>query len=195
VRIIDKHDDIMALIEEHDNRSTVCVKMRGHPAGLRYPDCRLYVNKKLQWQGIVQGDLGLELRDIELSDNYIDIDIEFFGKDINDVRLQGEEIKENKCLEILKLKIDSLEIQGFNLIDLSSTDYNLTASQQEAYKKIGAPWQNAKTSIIYDNGIWNMKLSKPIVTEFIRTKQRQNRIFECSHHEILSRLQKYFLED
>ena len=46
-------------------------------------------------------------------------------------------------------------------IGFSLTNYNLTDSQKQAYTANNAHWENIKTNILYNNGVWEINLKKP----------------------------------
>ena len=192
MRIIDQLNDVRFLLQNDDDKAQICLHLYGHPARECYPDGRIWVNGAILWKGTIDRNMKLDLGQVAIPGESLCLQVEFFGKTADDTVVQDGMIQENKRIALVSVSINNVEITGYNLSDFSVTDYNLSPSQQQAYKEIGAEWQQVHTDTIYDNGIWTFDLSKPIVTSLINKRQKSKRAFEYAHHEVLFRLQQYF---
>lgn len=193
VRIIDTLPDVLNILRNEQNSFTFKFDLIGHPAQNRYPFVKIEINHGIMWQGTIQDIQQIVIDTIEIDVPHIEIKIHYLNKTDNDTVIADSEIIENQCVEITNIKINQIiDICKNDLINLSLTDYDLTQSQKEAYSSINASWCKISTNVLYDNGVWSMMLHRPIIDNLLKLQQREKRVLEISHHDILNKLQTYF---
>lgn len=191
--IIDSIPEVMSLMQE-DSVYNITIKLTGTPADNRYPAIRLFVSDCMIWTGTVDVT-ELNFPSLPVYDPLFRLKIEYYNKTSNDTIVGANgEIISNQSVKIDQLTINDIELSGNQLIEISSTDYQLTDSQQQAYNNNGFPWKSVKTDTLWDNGTWHADIERPIIAGLIKQKHVARQVFELSHLDILSKLQNYFRE-
>jgi hypothetical protein len=187
--IFDTIDEIQDLLKE-DSQYHIRLGMTGYPAANKYPAVKVLIDNVELWAGNVANT---ELTfDIESTADQLNVKILYFGKTDNDTIVQDGNIIENQSVKIDYLQCNSACIVGYDLNDISLTNYNLTDSQKEAYTVNKFPWENIKTNCLYNNGVWEATLKKTILANLIKQKHKTQYIFDKEHDDILLKLQQYF---
>jgi hypothetical protein len=187
--IINTIDEIQSLLNE-DSRYCIRLGLTGFSAAGRYPKIKVLVDNIELWAGDVKNT---ELVfDIVSTNDYLNVKILYFNKTDSDTIVQDDKIIENQYVRIDYLQCNSVHISGYDLSDSSLTNYNLTDSQKEAYTSNKFSWENIKTNCLYDNGVWEATLKKPILANLIKQKHKTQYIFDKEHDDILLKLQQYF---
>lgn len=193
MRIIDSLPEVLDILAHEPDQFTIEFSLTGFPAQQRYPIVKIIVNDKELWHDVIQGNQRLTFDNLDVQESFIQIDIHYLGKTENDTVMIDSKMIENQHVKICYIKINGITISGNELIDISSTDYDLRDNQKRSYSEINAAWSKVKTDTLYDNGVWSISLNRPIVTNLIKYQQRVNRVFEMPHQDILNRMQNYFI--
>ena len=171
------------------------VDLTGYPANQRYPEINISIGTQLVWSGPVVDNLLLEFDSVSIDLPEFSFEIEYFNKLENDTVVADDgTIVANQSVKINAVMINDVLITGNRLLEHSSTDYCLTESQKIAYTSNVYPWESVKTDTIWNNGVWKIKLQKPIVAGLIKQKYISRQVFELPHTDILNKLQNYFRE-
>ena len=187
--IIDSIAEIQELLKD-DTQYSIALGLVGVPARGNYPKVKVLINNAEVWNGVVS-NTSLSFTPTIL-ENVLNVKIEYFDKNDNDTIVENGVIVENQQLKIDYLDCNHVRIAGQDIVDISLTNYNLTDSQKQAYTANNAHWENIKTNILYNNGVWEINLKKPMVATLIKQKQIIKNIFEIPHTDVLSKLQEYF---
>ena len=193
MRIIDSLPEIQDMLIDSTCLYDLAITLIGNPAQARYPMASVKINNVEQWQGQVTCQK-LLFKNVEIHDPAIEFEVTYTGKSDHDTVVEGDKIVENQHLEIQSVGIDTVNLAGYDLIELSRTTYDLTESQKSSYNKIQAQWVDVKTNTMYNNGTWKLKIKKPVLSTLIKSKQISMQVFEVSHTNTLSRLQQSFQE-
>ena len=189
--IIDSIPEIQQLLKV-SKTDTIKINLTGTPVAGRYPCVNIFINQVCYWQGLVQELTEVNFDELLLGSGSIEIDLQYINKTSQDTKLVGDKIVENQCVQINFIEINQLKLYSHDLINNSSTDYNLTDSETIAYNATDSPWKNVKTDVLYNNGTWKMHLKKPIITTLLKQKSLVYHVFETSHLDVLTKLQQYF---
>jgi hypothetical protein len=187
--IIDSIDEIQELLSD-DLSHVIKIGLTGLPSKDRYPNAYIVINNTTVWSGSVS-DTEL-LFETTTCNDYLNIKLIYHSKTDNDTHVENNKIVENQLIRIDYIEIDALRFTGHQIHDIGLTTYELTDSQKKAYTLNNFAWQNVKTDTLYNNGVWEVNLKKPILITLMKQKQITQHVFEKSHHETLGELQTYF---
>jgi hypothetical protein len=192
--IIDNIKDVQDIIKEEISY-TFAVDLVGSPANGRYPEIKIMIGNSQVWSGAVVDNTLLKFNCVDIAAPEVNFEIEYFNKLENDTVVDHNgTIVANQSVKINSVAINELLITGHQLLEHSSTNYFLTEGQKAAYTSNNFPWESVKTDTIWNNGVWQIKLQKPIIASLIKQKYVSRQVFELSHLDILNKLQNYFRE-
>lgn len=192
--IIDNLKDVQGIIQEDVSYNFV-VDLTGTPANDKYPEIKISIGNHSVWNGTVVDNLLLKFSSIDIDAAEFNFEIAYFNKMEDDTVVDKDgTIVANQSVKINAISINDLSITGNQLLEHSETNYFLTESQQIAYNNNSYPWESVKTDTIWNNGVWQIKLQKPIIASLIKQKYVSRQVFELSHADILNKLQNYFRE-
>jgi hypothetical protein len=186
--LIDKIPHLQKLLIG-DIVNNITLELQGESVAQRSPNVHVRINHKAVWSGPIVGTQLLHFDNLNISSDVV-LEVEYHGKQDRDTVIDHGQIVNNQHVRIKKLEIDQACLQGVDLANLSLTNYNLTASQQTAYNINNFPWSNVKTDVLWNNGIWQITLVFPILTNLLKSKTYPKQIFELDHQDVLNRLQK-----
>lgn len=186
MRIIDDLPIIQELIAD-DQSVDIKIHVNGIPVDGRCPQLIVIHKDTLIWRGPLcfEKMIGFKLEekvDLELI-------LVYHGKNNQDTKVQDGNIVENQRVEIKEIKIDDFLLDQQFLSNNSTCNYILDENKQKDYKKYGHDWKNIKTSVLYDNCVWQLKIDAPVAQSLMKCKTQITEIFENSHKDILQRLQ------
>ena len=190
--IIDTIPEIQFLLKDCEI-TNVELTLTGIAVNQKYPRVKIYVNQQMRWDGEIVDTCDFNFQSTNLG--YLHIGIDYYNKTNNDTLTLDGVIVGNQCVQINRLVIDNTVISGMDIYNVGLANYRLDEEQQLHYSKYGYHWKNVCTDTLYNNGIWELNIASPLITNLLSKKKfTVHKFEEYSHADALSKLQNYFRE-
>ena len=141
------------------------INLYGIGWGNIYPECAVYVNDDIKWQGVVAENKSIEFSQ-ELNDEQeCELKIQYLNRnaDLDVIRDQNQNIIRNRQIDIVDISVDDIELDYYNILyslsQTSFTDYHYAKLNKEDPEKYPLTINN--NTLLGTECYWTLKFQTP----------------------------------